>query len=285
MRVLKRFFPVLFLGLLLHTCSWADGPSDLPMAVLLAPVRAPDGLVRMHVWLEIPGEAVPTEPVAWKAHAHAEDAEGKVWGEFQRSINLEGDALERARGSGLKLHGDLSLKPGSYGLRLRIGDGDTVSAQRFLPFEVTAYETDKAAVLPPFFIDDDGDAVVIRDPDAAEDGSPDPFVTSTDEPFVPKVVPVLANGIARARITLVGYHLTGEKSLLEGSLFDSDGSLLGKDRLGLIAQSETGPDGLDRLDFSLQTEGLWPGEYQLEVSIQDLEHGRTDQSLMPFRIE
>ena len=268
--------------------------TELPVAVVLTPFRASGGKSAVHAWLEIPGEALarlshqPSSAESGEIQLNVEvdalDMEGRSQASFSHPVELMGEQAEQAHDWGLKLHGRLELAPATYQLHLRVHDGSgTTQVDRKLPFEVKSYEPTQAAVLPPLFIDDDGDAVVLRRP--VQDEALDPFLTATDETFVPKVVPVLEEGPSRARITLVGYHLKKDQSLLDAKLLNAEGSLLGKDRLGLVSQSETAADGLDRFDFSLQTEGLPPGDYQLEVSIQDFEFGRTDQTLMPFVIE
>ncbi len=266
-----------------------EQPAELPVAVVLTPFRASDGKSAVHAWLEIPADALAQasakgEPIRMTVGVDALDAEGRSQASFNHAVELVDEPAEQARESGLKLHGRLELAPATYRLHLRVHDGSgEPRVDRKLAFEVKSFEPAQAAVLPPLFIDDEGDSVVLRRPE--QDSVLDPFLTATDEAFVPKVVPVLEEGPSRARITLVGYHLKKDQSLLDARLLNADGSLLGKDRLGLVSQSETAPDGLDRFDFSLQTEGLPPGDYQLEVSIQDFEFGRTDQTLMPFVIE
>ena len=281
---------------------------ELPVAALLAPFRATDGRSAAHVWLEIPGPAAlqaSRQLGARQLHVKVEifGRLGRLDGSFEGHFDLSSDDIGDAVGrSALRIHGTAVLAPGPYTLQYRVtgsavqddgakghgakGNG-TVLAERRLPFEIAAFETDYAALLPPFFIDEYGqddldDGLVIRT--AAGDETPDPFVTASEETFVPKIVPVLGDDSSRARLVLMGYHLTREQSLLEAVLMTAEGDLLGKDRLALIRDRVDEDTGLERLDFALQTEGLLPGEYQLEVSIQDLENTRVDQTLMPFEI-
>ena len=259
-------------------------PAELPVAVLLTPFRATDGHMSVHVWLEIPGHALNGTVIKLNVVVEALDADGKSHADFNHDIALTDDQANSARSSSLKLHGRLDLAPAPYQLHLKIrGAEDQTLVDRKLDFEAQPFQAAQAAVLPPLFIDDEGESVVFRRPE--QDANQDPFLTAGNETFVPNVVPVLEEGPSRARITMIGYHLKKDQSLLDARLLNAEGSLLGKDRLGVVAQSETAADGLDRFDFSLQTEGLPPGDYQLEVSIQDFEFGRTDQTLMPFVIE
>ena len=288
----SRLLPILTLLLLTAITAVSaaraqeeDSADDgLPVGLLLAAMRAGEGSYSAHAWLEVPGDALgQNAPSTLLFRLRALNSVGAEEGSFERSVILEGETAERARDAGIKVHGEFPLAPGAYTLELTVtGDGSLLAERRF-PFALAPWESGRAAVLPPFFIDDLEAHAVVRP--TTTDPVTDPFRTGAGETFVPVVVPVISKGETRARVTLVGYHLTGEKNLLEARLFTADGDLLGKDRLGLVAQSETAPDGLDRLDFSLGTEGLAPGDYQLEVSIQDLAHGRTDETLMPFRIE
>ena len=292
----------LVLGLPRPTPASADadaaGKDELPVAALLAPFRGAEGRSSAHIWLEIPGPALLTAAEAGKeltVSVEVAAPPGRIEGSFSHTVDLADESLrDAATRSALRLHGAVELAPGAYTLvyrvtvdRERTGEQagpDAVRrlAERRLPFEIAPFKAEHASLLPPFFVDEYGlddleDGLVRRG-----EADHDPFVTAAHEPFVPDVVPVVQAG-ERARLVLSGYHLTGEQSLLEAVLTTADGRRLGKERLALIRRHQD-ESGLERLDFALQTEGLTAGEYQLEVSIQDLQHGRVDQTLMPFEI-
>lgn len=268
----------------------AEVRGDLPVAALLLPFRADeptegkqaDSALQLHVWLQIPGGALETQASPVRVDLQVFNRRGDVQGQTSERLELHAANRRLLGASKLRIHGRFRLEPGAYDLSLQLTDGQGRDlAVRRLPFEVPGGDRDQAALLPPFFIDDYGlddqeDGLVLGLKRAA------PFVTAGDEEFIPDLVPTIDPTSPRARVTLMGYHLLRDKSLLDVALLADDGTLMGKDRLGLVHSDSR--DGLDRFDFSLQTEGLPAGEYQLEVSVQDLANGVVDQTLMPFAI-
>ena len=221
-----------------------------------------------------------------EAYAYVLDGGGEIRDFFTRTLRLElAKVGQRLRGSNLRLYGNLSLEPGDYELRMLLRNPTTRRhALRSFGFTVPAREAGRAGLLPPFFIDDSGEALVVRQASAAG-GASYPFISGEDEEFVPDIAPVVSSDLPRARVVLMGYHLVRDDVLLDAALLSDDGQRLGKDRLLLVGRSETAANGLDRLYFSLETAGSRPGDYRLEVTLHDLGQGEVRKTFLPFRVE
>lgn len=225
----------------------------------------------------------PGEELTVGLRARALDSAGIPRARIERQLELDlATEGERLSSSSLRIYDVLPLPPGSYELDLSVvvvGSGR--SAERRFSFEVPRREPQQAALLPPFFVDDEGTALVRRraDPELVY-----PFLEGDDLEFVPDIAPVMTPDMPRARLVLLGYHLLRADVLLDAALVTADGRRLGKDRLLHVGGTETAKNGLDRLYFSLETEGLRAGRYRFEVTLHDLSHGRSRHTFLPLRI-
>ncbi|MCG8460396.1 MAG: hypothetical protein MI919_29290, partial [Holophagales bacterium] len=277
---------------------------------------SPVSKARVAVWVEIPAEAFrgPRSPpeMVLELDARALDAGGGERDSFSRRASFDvAEVGGRLAAAGLRLYGSLLLSPGSYSLELSVRlPGSGGRADRRLPFEVSAHQPGEPALLPPFFLDDLGEAVILgHSPNGPERQMAYPFVTPDGERFVPVGSPQITAESPRARICLYGSGLLRADSLLDAVLVAEDGTPLSKDRLVLLsstegaaesaaaestagadpgADAETGaesaPAGLDRLLFALDAAGLAPGTYGLEVRLHALGKGSSRSTYMPFRV-
>jgi hypothetical protein len=277
---------------------------ELEVAVLLAPFAPTASAVggsttkkggspsQVAAWLQVPGRDLlkghTSAELGVDARVRAFDGEGELRASFDRRLVLDLEKVgERLRGSSLRLYGNLELEPGHYDLRLWVGvSGSDHHALRRFPFEVPGREPGRAGLLPPFFVDDEGDALVVRRGPGEEAGeaAPYPFIVGEDEEFVPDIAPVVSPDLPRARIVLMGYHLQRDDVLVNAVLLSGDGQRLGKDRLLMVGRAETAANGLDRLHFSLETEGLRAGDHRLEITLHDLAGGQVKKTFLPFRV-
>ncbi|MEM9597763.1 MAG: VWA domain-containing protein, partial [Acidobacteriota bacterium] len=269
-----------------------EDSGDLEVAALVAAFRGSpelaEGKSLVTAWFEVPGKdllaSATGDTLQLEVYAYILDRESEIHDFFSQNLSLDLSKVgDRLGGSALKLYGDFDLAPGAYDLRLLIRDpASGRHALRGYPFAVNPFVDGAARLLPPFFLDDDGEALVVRE--RVADGEEDryPFVIGDDELFVPVIeARVDPEDGGRARICLMGYHLMRDDLLLDASLVASDGSLLAKDRLLVMGRGETGADGFDRLYFSLDATGLAVGDYQMLVSLHDLGRGHSEDTFMP----
>ncbi|MEM6792563.1 MAG: hypothetical protein AAF725_01155, partial [Acidobacteriota bacterium] len=293
------------LALFLPLFSAAQPSARPPLSVagLAATFAGEEGLARVTVFLGIPGAELVT-PAALErparsgadgakpdsgrqlrvvAEVRLEDASGSTADRFEveAEVDLSREG-ERLAASSLKMYGDLLTVPGAHRLILEVRSGELRGSRDF-PLDVPETPEGASRLLPPIFIDDIGEALVFYEGTGSEPPADYPFrVDDGFETFVPEIVPEITRDMPRSRVALLGYHLTGPQMLVDTGLIAADGRLLGKERLQLVGRSDTAPDGLDRLYFGLDTQGLDPGDYQLNVSLHNFSSGSTEQTAMPF---
>lgn len=206
---------------------------------------------------------------------------------FEVTAELTADDLEDRRR--LQVYGDLEAPPGRYrlSLELRIGE-ETHSAD--YPLQLQRPPPDRATVLPPLLVDDEGFVAAFYEPDTA-DTAADPReppadypLFATGEQLVPDIAPRLGVDVPRSRICLIGRALTADKTFLETGMVSEDGTLLSKERLAVVSQDEAVDGGYETLCLGLDTQGLAAGLYQLNVTLHDFERRTTERTELSFEI-
>ena len=269
-----------------------DLEADFQVSVLAAPFRATKEWAYVPVIVEIDGPSLlaggvaEDEEMALELYAYATNKEGEMKAFFTRRLGLDLDVgRELISRKGIKYYGHLELMPGAYKLRVLVrnmhtGQATLVSSTLNIP----EYEDEPSVVLPPFFIERPGQWLMVRE--QLEGQSPDstiyPFTINGD-PYIPAAQPDLDRG-QKAHFALVAYNLGKGRLSLEGTITTPEGQAITGGELSLLERTTTGIEGYDKLLARLDTKGLDPGDYQLQVGLIDPATGRGDSNSIAFRI-
>lgn len=269
-----------------------DLEADFELGVLAAPFRANKDWAYVPVIVEIDGPSLlaggipDDETMALELYAYATNKQGEMKAFFTRRLGLDLDlGRELISRKGIKYYGHLELVPGDYQLRVLVRNMDTGQATlASRDLTIPEYEDDPSVVLPPFFIERPGQWLMIRE--QLEGQSPDstiyPFTINGD-PYVPAAQPDLNRG-QKAHFALVAYNLGKGRLNLEGTITTPEGKAISGGQLALLERTTTGIEGYDKLLARLDTAGLDPGEYELQVGLTDPATGRSESNSIAFRI-
>ncbi len=263
---------------------------DIPARVLATPFAGSDGEASVPVLLEIPGrplvEGEKGDHATAEVYVYAVDAENQLRDFFTQVITLDlTKNVEKLYAGGLKFWGELHLAPGSYRVRALVRNADTGRmGLDVLPLRVPAFTPGKPYLLPPVFLESDGDWLVLRGRNRAS-GSPDSAWSGIGGDGVsPAAMPRARPGDA-LRLCLVAYHFGPEGAGLKigSQILGADGRPLPGGDLSLLGRSASEPDGRRMVLLSLKTpDGLAPGLYGLRIVVQDGATGEARQASAPF---
>lgn len=253
-----------------------DDGGDIDLGALATPFKTKEGKSGLGVWLEASGDALlaggKDEGVAADVYVYALDTEGNIHDFFARSLSIDEVTAEATLTQGnLKFYGDLVLDPGRYQLRALIRDPDSDRyGLRTVGVEVSPFSNSEVRLLDPVIFDDPTRMyLAFREKSSAEDGvdEPYPFALGAGE-FFPAIQPILSLD-REVRFCLMAYHLFLEGLQVRAQVRRADGTRVDGAKLGVVGRSETTFEGLDRLFFELEPEGLEPGDYTFQVAIGD----------------
>jgi hypothetical protein len=155
-----------------------------------------------------------------------------------------------------------------------------------VPIEVPVYgESDQPVLLPPFFPEQAGRWLMVRERSEESLGARTvvyPF-TMEGQPYVPAARPGLHNG-SPAQLYLVVYNLGPGEVALDAQVKTADGREIEGGELVLVERTVTGITGLDKLLATFHPVGLEGGDYTLEVRLTDLRRGLHESSSLPFTV-
>lgn len=177
--------------------------NDIPqagvhLASLAASFPAPDHRGLVPVVVDIAGADLltpePTSLLSADLYVYAFDDEGIVRDRLFQHIDLDTARLaEKLHKTGVKYYATLSLPAGKYAIKTLVRLGDDRRGYSRTDVEVSG--TDDVSLLPPLFMDDPGQWVLIRG--AMHDGgAPYPFHIN-GEPFLPSASAVVVEGQPR----------------------------------------------------------------------------------------
>jgi VWFA-related protein len=263
---------------------------DIPLSLLAAPFRSTEALAYVPVIVEIPGEALLAgqqgERLNLEIYAYASDARGQMRDFLTQFVGVD---LKRGRKAlektGVKYYGHLDLPPGDYRLRVLVRNAETGrSGIETARIEVPAYEQAQPVLLPPFFMEETQQWLMVRE----ETGrGPQATVvypfTVSGEPYVPAARPEM-RGDGQARLCLVAYNLGAGDLAVHGQVMGSDGTALPAGRLARVERTATGISGLDKLVATFEPSGLQAGDYVLQVAVTDPATGHREVRSQPFRV-
>jgi len=212
------------------------------------------------------GEVLPVE-----VYAYAIDTAGAVQDFFSQSMRFElAKVIPLLDRTGLKFFGHLDLPPGDYSLRVLVrnaGNGDFGLSSEAI--SVPAFDRSPAVLLPPFFAENPGRWLMVRE--TAKSGErevPYPFMLG-DRAYVPALRPALtaAQDVA---VALIGYNLPAGALEARATVLSADGRDLGRGELTLDGRRPPDGEGAERLTATFRApRGLEPGEYRLKVALVD----------------
>lgn len=217
-------------------------------------------------------------------YVYAFDADGAVADFFARSVALEpAGAAGGPRGqlAGVKLVGGLALAPGRYEIRALLRSGTGLETVRATTLEVPARGIGPS-LLPPLFIQGSGErwlVASVEEGDGREGGGDAyPFMVEGKR-IPPAAVPVLASGQA-ARLLLPGVGLAGAGVTLDARIVAETGEPIRPARLKILGRRSPDAGPPDVLVAELDSAGLAPGAYRLEVTVV----GTNQRVTAPFRV-
>jgi len=212
------------------------------------------------------GDVLPLE-----VYAYAIDAAGEVHDFFSQSLRFElAKVIPLLDRTGLKFFGHLDLPPGDYSLRVLVrnaGNGDYGLSSE--PLSVPAFDRSPAVLLPPFFAENPGRWLMVRESArAGEREVPYPFMVR-DRTYVPALRPALA-AAQDVAVALVGYNLPPGALEARATVLSADGRDLGRGDLTLGGRQAPDEGGAERLTATFRApRGLEPGEYRLKIALVD----------------
>jgi VWFA-related protein len=263
---------------------------ELDVEVLLAPFRATPEWAYVPVIVEMDGAALLAgqegSRLQVEIYAYATDAEGRMLGFFTQEVSLDlARGREQFADKGLKYYGHLELPSGDYRVRVLVRNAETGrTAVKAVPLAVPSYGEQQAVMLPPFFLEQPGRWVMVRERQDGNraDSTVYPF-TIKGEPYVPAAKPAIERG-RDASLCLVAYNLGDGSVDLEGEVLDAAGAPVPGGTLRLVERTPTGIDGYDKLLASFRVADLAAGEYTLKVSLTNPETGRSQANSIVFAV-
>jgi VWFA-related protein len=264
--------------------------TDIPTWVLAAPLPARDGLSRVPVIVEIPGDRLlarhDSPNMNVDIFVYAIDKRGKTHDYLVQPVGIElSKAAAALSHGGIKYYGLLNLAPGDYTLRTLVRDNET---GRFgvsvTPIKVAAGS--EPLSLPPLFLEEGRQWIMIKGkPRSEADAAAEyPFAISGDS-FVPTALAGLKNG-EKSRVCLIAYNFPSSENAIEysGRILGVDGQPHGKMDLKLLQSSDREREAARKLLFEFRPSGLDPGRYALIVKLQDVATGKSSESSSTFDV-
>lgn len=244
----------------------------LPATVRTTVLRYDGERARVPVLVEVRGGELLGSPSAGgpvELYVYAFDAAGSVADFFASSPGLESEtrdgAAEGPPAAGVKLAGELELSPGRYTIRTLLrGPNGEREAVRSTVLEVPSPAAGPA-LLPPLFVESGGERWTVAALADGDGGAEYPFVLEGRR-FTPSAVPVLAPG-QTVRLLLPGIGLSREGVRLETRIVDAAGRAVTVGRLEVLGRRPPEAGQPDLLVAQLDTAGLAPGAYSLEVAL------------------
>jgi VWFA-related protein len=264
--------------------------TDIPTWVLAAPLPARDGLSRVPVIVEIPGDRLlaghDSPNMNVDIFVYAIDRQGKTHDYLVQPVGIElSKAAATLAHGGIKYYGLLTLAPGDYTLRTLVRDNET---GRF-GVSVTPVKVPSGSEplsLPPLFLEEGRQWIMIKGkPRSEADAAAEyPFAFSGDS-FVPTVLAGIKNG-EKARVCLIAYNFppTADAIGYTGRIMGVDGQQHGKLDLKLLQASDRERESARKLLLEFRPSGLDPGRYALIVKLQDARTGKSSESSATFDV-
>jgi hypothetical protein len=270
---------------------------EFGLTALVTPFAGPtaDGPAYVPVVVEVDGAGFlggATEGrVPAELFVYALDPAGGVTDFFTQRVEVDVErAGEALRASGLKLFGHVDLPAGDHAVRVLVRNGATgrsslqvarVTVPRLAAVQGAAADPH---LLPALFPEAPGSWIVVPEPaDQQRADVAFPFMLR-GEPYLPAVRPRIPTD-RTVFVNLVAYDLDAESPggpIVSARVLDASGAPTGRTVLSIEDRFRLEGESAERLLASLETDGLTPGSYELEVTLTDPETGRSSTSTAPF---
>lgn len=265
--------------------------TDIPAWVLAASFPGRDGLSRVPVIIEIPGDRLLTGQSGDRAnvdlYAYAMDAQGATGDYLFHTIGIDLTKAEAMlRKSGVKYYGEMALPNGEYTLRVLVRNNDTGRMGISITPLIVSQGARDPFLLPPIFVDDGQPWILVKGrPRSAQPAGEYPFAIA-GESFVPAALADVHSG-EEAQVCLIAYNFETAVDPLQysGRVLGPDGRPYGKVELKLVKSSDREREGARKLLLRFKPSGLEPGRYALAVQLKDPGSGKIAESSVPFDVQ
>jgi hypothetical protein len=264
--------------------------TEIPAWVLAAPLPANEGVARVPVIVEVPGDRLLKSHDGSKMNVdifvYAIDKQGQTRDYLMQPIGIDLSRAETtlAKG-GIKYYGLLHLAPGDYTLRTLVRDNETGRfGVTITPVKVSADA--EAVTLPPLFLEEGRQWIMVKGKarSDAESSAEYPFAIG-GEAFVPTALAGIKNG-GTSQVCVIAYNFPGESNGIQyaGRILGVDGRQHGKVDLKLVKASDRERQGARKLLFEFHPTGLDPGRYALVMKLLDPGTGKSSETTSTFDV-
>jgi VWFA-related protein len=264
--------------------------TEIPAWVLAAPLPLVEGIARVPVIVEVPGDRLLKNHDGPKMNVdifvYAIDKQGQTRDYLVQPIGID---LSRAEATlakgGIKYYGLLHLAPGDYTLRTLVRDNETGRfGVTITPLKIAA---DTGLVtLPPLFLEEGRQWIMVKGKSRseAESAAEYPFAIG-GEAFVPTALAGIKNG-GTSQVCVIAYNFPGESNGIQfgGRILGVDGLQHGKVDLKLVKASDRERQGARKLLFEFHPTGLDPGRYALVMKLLDPGSGKFSETMSTFDV-
>lgn len=264
--------------------------TDVPAWVLAAPLPAAEGIARVPVIVEVPGDRLLKGHEGPKMDVdifvYAIDKQGQTRDYLFQPIGIDLSRTEAtlAKG-GIKYYGLLSLAPGDYTLRTLVRNNESGRfGVTITPLKIS--RATEAVTLPPLFLEEGRQWIMVKGKARSEaDASAEYPFAIAGESFIPTALAGMKNG-ATTQVCLIAYNFPGESNGLQytGRVLGVDGQTHGKVDLQLLKASDRERLGARKLLLAFHPTGLDPGRYALVVKLQDPGTGKAAETMSTFDV-
>ena len=264
--------------------------TEIPAWVLAAPLPASEGIARVPVIVEVPGDRLLKNHSGSKMNVdifvYAIDKQGQTRDYLVQPIGIDLSKAEAtlAKG-GIKYYGLLHLAPGDYTLRTLVRDNDTGRfGVTITPVSVSTGA--EPVTLPPLFLEEGRQWIMVKGKSRsdAELAADYPFAIG-GESFVPTALAGIRNG-GTSQVCVIAYNFPGESNGIQyaGRVLGVDGRQHGKVDLKLVKASDRERHGARKLLFEFHPTGLDPGRYALVMRLLDPGTGKSSETTSTFDV-
>lgn len=264
--------------------------TEIPAWVLAAPLPAIEGVARVPVIVEVPGDRLLKNHDGSKMNVdifvYAIDKQGQTRDYLMQPIGIDLSRAETtlAKG-GIKYYGLLHLAPGDYTLRTLVRDNETGRfGVTITPVKVSTGA--EPVTLPPLFLEEGRQWIMVKGKSRsdAESAAEYPFAIA-GESFVPTALAGIKNG-GTSQVCVIAYNFPGESNGIQyaGRILGVDGRQHGKVDLKLVKASDRERQGARKLLFEFHPTGLDPGRYALVMKLLDPGTGKSSETASTFDV-
>jgi VWFA-related protein len=264
---------------------------EIDVRALAIPFLTAEGVSTLSVVLDLDGPSLlggrEEATLGLEVYGYALDVGGRVADAVTLAATLDlAKTAPRIR-HGLQCHAAFKLPAGKYDLRFLVRDAQTGrSGTVWLQVVVPSFEAAGVALLPPLFMDDVQDWLVLRTRGQTTSKEGSPFRVAS-EPFVPRGRPRLMNGRAE-RICLLAYdggHRYDPSAAFEITprLVDGNGTEVPLRSVQILRSVAEG--SYRWFVLTVSPSGLVPGEYTLLARLHDPDSGRTSEAFQKVHVE